>query len=67
MVERSADHSLREETLLILQAQGDAMKRVVQAALARLPVIDLKVEDAPLEDVLAAFFARPGGPPSDST
>jgi ABC-type uncharacterized transport system ATPase subunit len=31
---------------------------VVQRALAELPIADLKVEDAPLEEVLADLFAK---------
>jgi ABC-type uncharacterized transport system ATPase subunit len=34
------------------------MKALVASALADLPVIDLKVEDAPIEEVLADVFAQ---------
>jgi len=34
------------------------MKDVVARALSRLPIVDFKVEDAPLEQVLADFFAQ---------
>ena len=42
----------------VLQVDGAKMKEVVARALDKLPVIDLKVEDAPLEEVLADFFAK---------
>jgi ABC-2 type transport system ATP-binding protein len=45
----------------VLQVDGARMKEVVARALGSLPVIDLKVEDAPLEEVLADFFAQTGG------
>jgi ABC-2 type transport system ATP-binding protein len=38
-------------------AQGD-LNRIVGALLARFPVVDLTVEDAPLEEVLSEMFAR---------
>ena len=41
----------------VLHVDGSRMKEVVERALGHLPVIDLKVEDAPLEEVLADFFA----------
>jgi ABC-2 type transport system ATP-binding protein len=41
----------------VLELEAAAMKDCVARALARLPVLDFKVEDAPLEDVLADFFA----------
>ena len=46
------------------------MKDVVARAIAELPILNLTVEDAPLEEVLADFFARSAegdgdGPPDD--
>ena len=45
----------------VLELDGAAMKEVVARAIAELPILDLKVEDAPLEEVLADFFARTAG------
>jgi ABC-2 type transport system ATP-binding protein len=45
----------------VLELDGTAMKGTVARALAELPVLDLNVEDAPLEEVLADFFARSRG------
>jgi ABC-2 type transport system ATP-binding protein len=42
----------------VLQVHAAAMRDVVQAALSKLPVIDLKIEDAPLEEVMADLFAK---------
>jgi ABC-2 type transport system ATP-binding protein len=42
----------------VLQTDAQRVKGVVARALAELPVLDLKVEDAPLEEVLADFFAK---------
>lgn len=42
----------------VLQVDAATMKSVVAGALANLPVIDLKVEDAPIEEVLADVFAE---------
>jgi ABC-2 type transport system ATP-binding protein len=47
----------------VLELDAAAMKRVVARALAELPVIDLEVEDAPLEEVMADFFAQKGEAP----
>ena len=47
-----------EGTLAVLQVETADMRDVVAAALSRLPVIDLNVEDAPLEEVLAELFTR---------
>jgi ABC-2 type transport system ATP-binding protein len=43
---------------LVVQVDGASMKRFVTGALASLAVLDLKVEDAPIEEVLADVFAR---------
>lgn len=47
-----------EGTLATLSVVGDELRDVVAAALAKLPVIDLNVEDAPLEEILAELFAH---------
>jgi ABC-2 type transport system ATP-binding protein len=43
---------------LTLQVPPEGLNRLIQQALARLPVVDLNVEDPPLEQVLADLFAR---------
>ena len=47
----------RQQRRLLLQAPQSELRRVVAAALSGLPVLDLTVEDAPLEEVLADLFA----------
>jgi ABC-2 type transport system ATP-binding protein len=47
----------REEGHVILQVDDGDVNDVVTRAITSLPVIDLKVEDAPLDEVLADFFA----------
>lgn len=42
----------------LLGVEGEKMRDVVAEALASLPVVDLTVEEAPLEEVLAELFAR---------
>jgi len=42
----------------VLQVSQASMNAVVAAALARLPVVDLTVENPPLEEVLSDLFAR---------
>jgi ABC-2 type transport system ATP-binding protein len=55
-------HAIESSPLhAVLELDGAAMKDVVARALARLPILDLKVEDAPLEEVLADFFAQKRG------
>jgi ABC-2 type transport system ATP-binding protein len=44
----------------VLQVEASTMKDIVARALAQLPIVDFKVEDAPLEEVLADFFASSG-------
>jgi ABC-2 type transport system ATP-binding protein len=41
-----------------LQVSQDQLQPVISALLSRLTVVDLSVEDAPLEEVLADLFAR---------
>ncbi|MEI8255431.1 MAG: ATP-binding cassette domain-containing protein [Deltaproteobacteria bacterium] len=47
----------RADTRVVLQVEAPSLNAVVSAALARLPVVDLAVEDPPLEEVLADLFA----------
>jgi ABC-2 type transport system ATP-binding protein len=47
-----------EGGLAVVQVDGATMKSFVTGALASLPVVDLKVEDAPIEEVLADVFAK---------
>jgi ABC-2 type transport system ATP-binding protein len=42
----------------VLDVHRDAVKGVVAAALARLPVRDMTVENPPLEEVMSELFAR---------
>jgi ABC-2 type transport system ATP-binding protein len=42
----------------VLQVPKDAVNGVVGRALAQLPVSDLTVESAPLEEVMSDLFAR---------
>jgi ABC-2 type transport system ATP-binding protein len=51
-----------ERNSAVIQANATIMKSVVTGALANLPILDLKVEDAPIEEVLADIFAQ--GEPS---
>jgi len=46
-----------EEDLAVLQAGADELRPVVSRALSSLPVLDLSVEEAPLEEVIADLFA----------
>jgi ABC-2 type transport system ATP-binding protein len=52
---RVLNHAGLELVLLVSQAQLPA---AVSSLLSRLPVVDLTVEDAPLEEVLGDLFAR---------
>ena len=47
-----------EEGRVVLQVQQPELQGVVQAALSRLPVADLTVEEPPLEEILSDLFAR---------
>jgi ABC-2 type transport system ATP-binding protein len=44
--------------LLVLQVKPEDMNQLITTALAQLPVVDLTVEDPPLEEVLTDFFSR---------
>jgi ABC-2 type transport system ATP-binding protein len=46
-----------DEDLAVLQVGADELRPVVARALAGLPVLDLSVEEAPLEEVIADLFA----------
>ena len=45
-----------EDALVVLQVLAGEMNRVLSSALSTLPVVDLKVEDPPLEEVLSELF-----------
>jgi ABC-2 type transport system ATP-binding protein len=47
-----------ENLVAVLQVDAKAMNGIVKRALEQLEIADLKVEDAPIEEVLAALFAR---------
>jgi ABC-2 type transport system ATP-binding protein len=52
-------HVVRHEpALAVLQVAHDRLSAVVGRALAELPVADLTIEDAPLEEVMGELFAR---------
>jgi ABC-2 type transport system ATP-binding protein len=46
------------EVRVMLQVSQPELQGVIQAALTRLPVVDLTVEEPPLEEILADLFAR---------
>jgi ABC-2 type transport system ATP-binding protein len=45
-----------EEGIAVLQVSAQALRPIVARALAELPVLDLSVEEAPLEEVIADLF-----------
>jgi ABC-2 type transport system ATP-binding protein len=47
-----------DATHAVLQVDAPQMNALVSGAIAQFSVVDLKVEDAPLEEVLADLFAR---------
>jgi ABC-2 type transport system ATP-binding protein len=50
---------IRHENLAaVLQVDAKSMNGIVKRAIEELDIADLKVEDAPLEEVLADMFAR---------
>src|SRR5262249_49350951 len=59
-----------EDENAVLQVDAATMRGVVAAALAAMPVLDLKIEEAPLEEVMADLFkvrgseAPPDTPPT---
>ena len=46
------------EALVVLRVHATEVRSVVSHALGALPVADLKVEDAPLEEVMRSLFAK---------
>ena len=54
---------LREGPKLVLRVAKADVSAVLARALAELPVVDLSVEDPPLEDVMRDLFARHGEAP----
>jgi ABC-2 type transport system ATP-binding protein len=46
----------------VLEVGEASLKPLITQALERLPVVDLTVEEAPLEDVISELFARRPGP-----
>lgn len=55
-----------EGNCLILSVPQADMHGVVSAALAKLPVDDLNVEDPPLEEIMADLFAHGGAPRAEA-
>jgi ABC-2 type transport system ATP-binding protein len=47
-----------DERSAVLQVEGGMVRDVVSRALAALPVEDLRVEDAPIEEVIADLFRK---------
>ena len=47
-----------EESIARVRVAQDAVRSVVTAVLAGLPVVDLTVEDPPLEDVMRQLFSE---------
>jgi ABC-2 type transport system ATP-binding protein len=63
-----------DEDLAVLQVGAEELRPVIARALGELPVIDLAVEEAPLEEVIADLFAssragreRAAGTPAGAT
>jgi ABC-2 type transport system ATP-binding protein len=48
----------QRDALAILQISQDRLQAAVGQALARLPLVDLTVEDPPLEEVMRELFAQ---------
>ena len=49
----------------MLEVGEESLKPLIAQALERLPVVDLTVEEAPLEDVISELFTRrPGRAPA---
>jgi ABC-2 type transport system ATP-binding protein len=47
--------------IAVLEVGEESLKPLISQALERLPVVDLTVEEAPLEDVISELFARRPG------
>jgi ABC-2 type transport system ATP-binding protein len=46
-----------EDGIAVLQVSAEALRSTIAKALERLPIVDLSVEEAPLEEVIADLFA----------
>jgi ABC-2 type transport system ATP-binding protein len=55
----------KSDGIAVLQVGEASLKPVVASALERLPVVDLAVEEAPLEDVISELFAGGTGVDAD--
>jgi ABC-2 type transport system ATP-binding protein len=51
--------------IAVLEVGEESLKPLIAQALERLPVVDLTVEEAPLEDVISELFARRSAPGSE--
>jgi ABC-2 type transport system ATP-binding protein len=52
--------------IAVLEVGEASLKPLIAQALERLPVVDLTVEEAPLEDVISELFARRRGVPLEA-
>jgi ABC-2 type transport system ATP-binding protein len=52
--------------IAVLEVGEASLKPLITQALERLPVVDLTVEEAPLEDVISELFTRRPGAPLDA-
>lgn len=50
----------------VVQVDQDAVRQVIQRAMASLPVSDLTLENAPLEEVMSEFFSRTASKDDDA-
>ena len=55
------------ETKAVLQVEKGQLRAVTAAVLERCPVIDLTIEDPPLEEVMRELFAKPAAAPAAPT
>ncbi len=61
-LERLGDVVSSEAGRIVLRVPQDRLRELVSHALANLPVVDLSVEDPPVEDIMRELF-RPGSVP----
>ena len=61
-LERLGEVVSSEAGRIVLRVPQDRLRDLVSHALANLPVVDLSVEDPPVEDIMRELF-RPGHPP----
>ena len=61
-LERLGDVVSSEAGRIVLRVPQDRLRDLVSHALANLPVVDLSVEDPPVEDIMRELF-RPGSAP----